>query len=188
MVEERTVLSKLGDFYGYTNPSPNQWYSFMRFYDGVQIWKSDGWKQYVSASGGFYRDLGKDQNQCTQFFLNYFKDVSSKAAAMAVQVGQIHEDVHAGNVLIPQAYPSKQEPVNIIDWEMINPTDPNATTQQNYQTAYNVAYERLSTTLPYQQMCSGESGVFADVDKSVAWKWAGQLTTDETSTSGINGP
>ncbi|KAG8902588.1 hypothetical protein FRB99_004328 [Tulasnella sp. 403] len=120
-----SAVPKLGEWYGVgkrTGEKPT-YYIIMKYHDVVGIWRTLGWKAYVSQNGGFYRDSDKSEEGCLAFFNKFFQDVGLRAWAYARQMAEtsgtpmLHGDLHFQNVLLPEDYPLSMETMVFIDWE-----------------------------------------------------------------------
>ncbi|KAG8902590.1 ATP-dependent DNA helicase II subunit 2 [Tulasnella sp. 403] len=153
---EVKVLTMLDEFYGdgqlpqHTRRFDH--YLFMKYHPGVKLWETDGWRTFVSESGGVYRDERKDHDRCIEFFQRAAHDIAQTAKDYALRIGMKNGDLHIGNVIFPERYPTVPGPLVIIDWEWADTTtDPDD--------AYQSAYDELSF-FPFDLACKGPPTAF----------------------------
>ncbi|KAG8896537.1 hypothetical protein FRB99_008850 [Tulasnella sp. 403] len=87
---------------------------FMVYHDGMTIFETEGWHQFVSPTGDTSLSPGLDVAVCEEFLDTLIGSIVNRALEYAHQ-GAFNLDVKLGNILFRKGYP--QDPaVVFVDW------------------------------------------------------------------------
>ncbi|KAG8906090.1 hypothetical protein FRB99_007614 [Tulasnella sp. 403] len=115
-------LKSIEEYYGETDfhnkDEGIHHFVFMTYHDGVRLYKTAGWEEFVSpATESWYKVVkapGKDREKCEHFITLTIQLIASRAREYAKK-GVYHKDLNFRNMLFKSDYPNNQD-LAFVDW------------------------------------------------------------------------